>query len=192
MEQSIGLVGKDCVVLAVDTMAQRSILVLKDTHDRIAKLTDHTVLAYGGEPGDCNQFIDYIQRNVELYSIRNEPLTTNACAFFIKQQLAEGLRSRPYQVNCMVAGYNKGGKLYWIDYLGSIQELEFAAQGHSQYFCMSTMDKYFKKDMNEQECIDVIKKCILGLKTRYTINLKKWQCQVITADGIKTVSIDSN
>ncbi len=189
MEQSIGLVGKDCVVLASDTHAQRSILVLKDTHDRITELTDHTVLAYGGDPGDCHQFVDYIQKNIALYSIRYDQLTPNACAFFIKQQLAEGLRSKPYQVNCMVAGYNKSGKLYWIDYLGSIQELPYAAQGYSQYFCMSTMDKYYKKNMSEEECIDVIKKCILELKTRFTINLKNWQCKVITKDGIKSVNL---
>eukprot|EP00834_Sanchytrium_tribonematis_P002015 NODE_55_length_29507_cov_0.809712.p18 type:complete len:223 gc:universal NODE_55_length_29507_cov_0.809712:16721-16053(-) len=189
MEQTIGLVGKDCCVIATDTHAQRSILVLKDTHDRIVKLTDHTVLAYGGEPGDCGQFIDYVQKNIELYSIRYDELTPNACAHYVKQQLAEGLRSRPYQVNCVIGGFDKVGKLYWIDYLGSIQELPFCAQGYSQYFCMSTMDKYYKKDMSKEECVDVVKKCIHELKTRFTINLKNWQCQVITADGITNVKL---
>jgi 20S proteasome subunit beta 4 len=84
------------------------------------------------------QFAEYIQANVQLYSMRNGmELSPSATANFVRGELARALRSkRPYTVNLLLGGYdNIADKptLYWIDYLASLAPVPYAAHGYAQY-----------------------------------------------------------
>jgi len=78
-------------------------------------------------------------------------MSTKSAASFIKTNLAESLRKNPYQVNLLVAGYDKdeGASLYYIDYLGAMAKMPYAAHGYAGYFLFSTMDSAWKPGMNE-------------------------------------------
>jgi 20S proteasome subunit beta 4 len=42
----------------------------------------------------------------------------------MRTELAEALRRGPYQVNCLIGGFEHStgeAKLYWMDYLGTLQ-----------------------------------------------------------------------
>jgi 20S proteasome subunit beta 4 len=68
---------------------------LKSTHDKTVNLSEHLVMAVNGQGGDSASFSEYIQRNVSLYSIRNDyPLTTSAAAHYIRSEIAGSLRTR--------------------------------------------------------------------------------------------------
>lgn len=68
---------------------------MKHGEDKSRELNKHTLMLYTGEPGDTVQFAEYIQRNIQLYGIRNGiPLSTKATANFTRRELASSLRSR--------------------------------------------------------------------------------------------------
>ena len=97
--------------------------------------------------GDTVQFAEYIERNIRLYQIRNlYPLRPSAAASWIRRALATSLRSRkPYSVNLLLGGYDIASHdphLYWIDYLGTMTEVPFAAHGYGAYFALSLLDRY--------------------------------------------------
>jgi 20S proteasome subunit beta 4 len=84
------------------------------------------------------QFAEFIQANIQLYSMRNGmELSPAATANFVRGELASALRSRrPYTVNLLLGGYdNIADKptLYWIDYLASLAPVPYAAHGYAQY-----------------------------------------------------------
>lgn len=84
------------------------------------------------------QFAEYIQRNAQLYSMRNETdLSPSGLAHFVRGELASSLRSRkPYNVNLLMGGVDPiTGKpaLYWLDYLASLVQVPYAAHGYAQY-----------------------------------------------------------
>lgn len=84
------------------------------------------------------QFAEFIQANIQLYSMRNNmELSPAATANFVRGELAQALRSRkPYTVNLLLGGYDKitdKPSLYWIDYLASQASLPYAAHGYAQY-----------------------------------------------------------
>jgi 20S proteasome subunit beta 4 len=92
------------------------------------------------------QFAEYIERNLRLYQIRNlYPLRPQPAASWIRRALAESLRSRsPYSVNLLVGGYDTASDtphLYWIDYLGTLATVPFAAHGYGSYFALSLFDR---------------------------------------------------
>ena len=100
-------------------------MVMKSDQDKFCQLSDNLVMAVSGESGDTNQFAEYIQKNIQLYKMRNGyELSPSAAANFTRRNLADYLRSRtPYQVNLLIAGFDsETGKpeLYFMDYLASM------------------------------------------------------------------------
>ena len=89
------------------------------------------------------QFAEYIQANVQLYSMRNQSeLSPAAVANFVRGELARSLRSRkPYTVNLLLGGMDpisQEPSLYWVDYLASLAPVPYAAHGYAQYAIRST------------------------------------------------------
>lgn len=163
MDISFALTGKDYVIVAADTTAARSIVKMKVDEDKIKVLSPHLLMAFSGEPGafrfyaaniiilsnlvgDTVQFAEYVERNIRLYQIRNlYALRPPSAASWIRRALAESLRSRsPYSVNLLVGGYDTSTDkphLYWIDYLGTMTSVPFAAHGYGAYFALSLLDR---------------------------------------------------
>ena len=99
-------------------------------------------MAIGGEHSDVLVFGDYIQKNLAFMEYKNgRKLSIDDTANFIRHELAEALRKGPYQVNCLLAGFEGDTpRLYWLDYLGTVAELKKAAHGYAEYLVSSTMD----------------------------------------------------
>jgi 20S proteasome alpha/beta subunit len=96
--------------------------------------------------GDTVQFAEYIERNIRLYHIRNlYPLRPQSAASWIRRSLAESLRSRsPYTVNLLIGGFDTADKsphLFWVDHLGTMASVPFAAHGYGSYFALGLLDR---------------------------------------------------
>nr|XP_019049177.1 20S proteasome subunit beta 4 [Kwoniella bestiolae CBS 10118]OCF28107.1 20S proteasome subunit beta 4 [Kwoniella bestiolae CBS 10118] len=175
--------------------AGRSIIRMKSDENKIKALGPHLAMAYGGEPGDTNNFAEYVERNMRLYHIRNHyPLLPASASAWIRRTLAESIRSRnPYAVNLLLAGYDTTTSkphLYWIDYLGTKAVVPYAAHGMGVYVSLSTMDKWWFNDMNKREGVEVLKKCIDEVQKRITVHFN-FNCILIDKDGIHNINIDS-
>uniref|UniRef100_A0A8C2U1E2 Proteasome subunit beta n=1 Tax=Coturnix japonica TaxID=93934 RepID=A0A8C2U1E2_COTJA len=95
MEYLIGIQGPDYVLVAADTVAASSIVQMKHDHDKMFKMSEKILLLCVGEAGDTVQFAEYIQKNVQLYKMRNGyELSPTAAANFTRRNLADYLRSR--------------------------------------------------------------------------------------------------
>jgi len=70
METILGVRGKDWVLLAGDTKIAHSVMMLKSDTDRIVEIENHIGLAYAGEPGDDQQCVQYLSKNIVLDSMR--------------------------------------------------------------------------------------------------------------------------
>ncbi|KAK8865893.1 hypothetical protein IAR55_001041 [Kwoniella newhampshirensis] len=193
MECSFGITGKDYVLIAADTSAGRSIVRMKSDENKIKTLGPHLAMAYGGEPGDTNNFAEYIERNLRLYHIRNHfPLLPPSASAWIRRTLAESIRSRkPYAVNLLLGGYDTTTDLphlYWIDYLGTKAIVPYAAHGMGVYVSLSTMDKWWYEGMDKREGIEVLKKCVDEVEKRLTVALK-FNCILIDKNGIHKIDL---
>jgi len=95
METLLALKYKDGVLVAADSAAARSIVVMKHGEDKTRDVTKFCTLAFSGEPGDAVQFAEFIQRNIKLHEIRTGlTMTPWAIANYTRRELADSLRSR--------------------------------------------------------------------------------------------------
>lgn len=74
--------------------------------------------------------------------------------------------------NVLVGGVekNKAASMFFIDYLGSMQKVPFAAHGYGSFFVMGLFDKNYHKGMNVQEGIELMKKAVSEIQKRLVLN----------------------
>ncbi|CAG5866058.1 proteasome subunit beta type-2 [Menidia menidia] len=188
MEYLIGIQGPDFVLVAADNVAASSIIQMKHDYDKMFKLSEKILLLCVGEAGDTVQFAEYIQKNVQLYKMRNGyELSPAAAANFTRKNLADYLRSRtPYHVNLLLAGYDEadGPGLFYMDYLSALAKAPFAAHGYGAFLTLSILDRYYKPDLTREEAVDLLKKCIEELNRRFILNLHSFNVRIIDKEGI--------
>eukprot|EP00808_Paulinella_micropora_P013276 g20470.t1 len=183
----LGLVGDGYVLLAADCAQSRSVIVFKHDQDKIVHLDKSKLMAVSGDVGDRVQFAEYIAKNLALYSFRaRTPLSTKAAANYARKELAEALRRNPYQVNSLIGGYDegKGPSLFFMDYMATLHEVPFGAQGYGSYFTLSTFDKLYKPGMSLEEGKEVMRACIKVLQTRFVMSCKNFKAKIVTKDEL--------
>ncbi|XP_029179764.2 proteasome subunit beta type-2-like [Acropora millepora] len=195
MECLIGIQGPDFVLVASDSASGRSIIRMKDDQDKMFKLSSKLLMLVTGEAGDTVQFAEYIEKNIQLYKMRNGyELTPHAAANFTRRNLADSLRSSSaYQVNMLIAGFDdaSGPALYFMDWLASLQKVPFGAHGYGSFFSLSIMDRYYKPDLSRAEARELLQKCIDEVQRRFLVRLPDFFVRIVDKDGIHDVSIPS-
>ncbi|KAI7413702.1 N-terminal nucleophile aminohydrolase, partial [Hortaea werneckii] len=189
-EVLLGITGKDFCIVASSKAAMRGASILKSNDDKTRQLNKQTLMAFSGEPGDTVQFAEYIQANIQLYSMRNGlDLSPYEVSSFVRSELAKSLRSRnPYTVNLLMGGYDPikdKPELYWIDYLASSAPVPYAAHGYAQYYCLSTLDKHHHPDISLEQGMKILRMCTDELKRRLPIDFKGVLVKVIDKNGIR-------
>lgn len=71
MDYLIGIRTRDSVILAADKTVFHSIVKLTGEREKAWHLGDYTSLLCVGEGGDADQFAEYIEKNIQLYKMRN-------------------------------------------------------------------------------------------------------------------------
>ena len=148
MDCAFAIQGNDYVIIASDRSVARSIIKIQDSEDKLTLLTDSQILATCGEVADRKSFSKLIKGELEYFYYRyNNRLNTDEVANYTRSILAENLRKSPYQANSLIAGFDlsDGPKLYWMDYLGSMQKVVKAAHGYGGHFLYGLMDNFYKK-----------------------------------------------
>lgn len=145
-----------------------------------------------GVAADSKNFTELIQKNVKLYSLNNDAnLSTNAAGNFIRNQMATALRKGPYQTNLLLAGYdvNDGPSLYFLDMYAAMSKVDFAAHGYAANFILSVFDRDWKKGMTVEQGVDVLKKCLHELKTRFLIAQPLFVIKIVDKDGTRILTL---
>jgi 20S proteasome alpha/beta subunit len=191
MLSAVGLCGPDWVIVAADSSISTSIICVGDEFDRIAEIDSRNMLALVGETGDCLTLGEYIQGNVALYKYRNSvELSTTAISHFLRAVLAKNARRSPYQANLLLAGYDGKPALFYLDHLGTLQQIPYGAQGYSSYFVLSVFDKLYRKDLTFDEGKAAVKAALEQIKRRFAISPRGFIVKVVDKDGIRRIELD--
>lgn len=192
MEVLCGIKFKDFVLVAADTAATFSVMMVNHNCDKIYKLSDNLLLGAVGHQGDSVQFAEFIVKNIQLFRLRNGfELSPKNAATYVQRNLADYLRSRtPYQTNLILAGWDKEkntSELYWIDYLGTMCEVPYGFHGYPQMFTGGLLDAEYRDDMTEEQGVELLTKCLKQLNLRFVGKTSNCIVKKVDTTGIKTL-----
>jgi 20S proteasome subunit beta 4 len=151
-----------------------------------------------------------VQRNVALNEFRTGlKASTKSAACYVRSELSTALRRNPYQVNMLIGGWDAAGaggaaggagaagsgeaasgpSLYFIDYLGSSQKMDYACHGYASYFIFSTLDAHWRAGMSLDDALALARTCIKELATRFMIHQPVFKVKVADANGTREVAL---
>lgn len=191
MDSLFAIKGKDFVLVISETTVINSIFKLKTKENKTYDLDSKILLALSGETADRTNFAHFIKGNVQFMKFKNtKSLTVKETAEFTRSELAIALRKAPYQVNSLLAGFDKydGPQLYWIDYLGTMQNVGYGAHGYASYIVSSVMSDCYKDDLSLDEAKGLAEKCILALQKRFMVCQTDFLVKVVDERGITVVN----
>jgi 20S proteasome alpha/beta subunit len=76
-----------------------------------------------------------------------------------------------------------------MDYMASLAKVNFGAQGYAAAFVLSVFDREWKPDLNLEQSLDIIKKCIHELNTRFLISQPKFVIKIVDAAGTRNLEL---
>lgn len=183
------LLRRSFVIVAADRSAARSVVVFKQDEDKVMVLDDFKLLGWAGLNSDSVRFTEYIQKNMALGSINSGlTLSTFAASNMIRGELADALRKGPIQTNLLLGGYDERGdtaSLYYIDYLASSNKVNFGCHGAASNFVLSILDREWKQGLTEAEGLEIVRKCIAEIQTRFLASQPKFMVKIVDKHGTR-------
>nr|CCC93629.1 20S proteasome subunit [Trypanosoma congolense IL3000] len=200
-ETTIGFRCEDFVLVAATGLNAFYYIKITDTEDKVTELDSHKVVACVGENGPRVHFVEYVKCNMALKKMRahGRLISTHATASFMRNTLAGALRSRggAYAVNCLLGGYDvpasadddeaTGAHLYYLDYLGTSQEVPYGCHGYGASFVIAMLDRLWRSNLTAQEGIELMQKCCDEVRKRVVISNDKFICKAVTKNGVERV-----
>jgi len=143
-----GLVTKDTAFLTTtSTFHGPSGVMMQSDKEWITPLAGgRTLLGLRGDPSDC----DYLRSQLELVcnehvlNFNGRPLSCQAIASYCRHLISKQLRSKPLSVQVLVAGWDDKANvpaLFWLDEVGALQQVPYAAHGKELPFIFSVLDR---------------------------------------------------
>lgn len=79
-------------------------------------------------------------------------------------------------------------KLFWLDELGSLQNVAYGAHGLGSNFVLGVLDRGYDPDCSVEEAADLLKDCFRQLRERYVVNAPGTPClKCVDAKGVRFV-----
>ena len=186
MDSIISLTGKDFGIIAINTSYVNSIIVARPDLNKFVEIGKNKILTVTGYPGDVVQFADFIHKTVHFHTLKRGFVpTTHSIANYIRTEIAECLRKCPFFVNLILLGFDGsvGPFLYSIDYMGTLQRMDYCVQGYAAFIIFSYLNQQFQSKMNLIECLRIIRQSISLLKYRFMINQGNFLIKLINVRG---------
>ena len=163
---TVGLIGKDCVVLAADQRATMGHIADKNMV-KVHPITDYIGVTIAGTVGDSLALIRFLRAQANLYEIERETrMTPNALASLLSNVL-NGNRYFPFIFQPILGGLNSKPELFELTpYGGVIGKDNYAITGSGTTFAMTTLDSAYRENMTEEETIALAVKAVSAAKNR--------------------------
>ena len=166
---SIGVIGKDCIILAAE---RKAVPKLQDqrTIRKINRIDKHIAMAYSGIIADSRSLSDYarLQSQSHRYSLDICPTVDNIAKViaFKMQEYTQKSGVRPFGLSCIIAGFDEGKdepKLYLTDPSGQVTMWKAGVIGKNSDKVLGILEEKYKDNMSENDAL----KCTIDAMLQY-------------------------
>lgn len=188
---TLGIVCKDCVILAADTRATAGNLIVDSVVDKVIPVADNMAVTTAGSVSTIQILMQYLKSELRMLKIRNNRDVTAHEAVNLLRNWVYSIIRQPTMVpgiaHFLFAGAdNYGLHLYDIFPDGSLnKEDKFKSTGSGSTFAYGILENKFKENMSEEEGIKLATECIESAIQRDNASGNGINVFVITKSGVK-------
>jgi proteasome beta subunit len=190
---TIGIVFKDGVILATEKRATMGYMIASKKAKKVYKVAERIGMTTAGGVGDAQQLARILTVECNLYQIRrSRSITVGASATLLSNYLNQN-RYFPYYVQLLVGGFDENGpSVYSVDAMGgATKEEEIVATGSGSPMAYGVLEDRFRKDMNEDEAIDIAIRALKSAMKRDAGSGEGIHVVVITKDKYDILEEDA-
>ena len=163
-----GFKSKDASFISASTALSHSGVTIRDNFDWIRTIGE-TLVGFNGDTSDCEDLFNVLDMQNEAYALNfdGKCLSCEAIAHLCQRIISQRLRTNQrMDVSLLIAGRTKvitdgaieepteddnavevGGsagvpKLFWLDSIGSLQDVSYGAHGADTPFLLSMLDQH--------------------------------------------------
>ncbi len=186
---TVGMVCKECVVLASDSKSTLGWLVSGKEVQKIYPIDDKMALTISGGVGDAQALIRLLKAEINIYKLtRNAPITVKAVATLLSNILSQS-RWYPYMFMPILGGVDKDGyHIYSIDPVGGVEKDNYTSTGSGSPIAYGVLEDGYREGMAKDEGVRLAVKSIRAARERDIFSgAKKIRVLVIDKDGVQWV-----
>jgi proteasome beta subunit len=185
---TVGLLCKDCVILASETKSTLGYLVSSKEAKKIYQVDDKIALTTAGGVGDTQAITRLLRAEIALYkSIRSAPFTVRAAATLLSNIL-QSTRYFPYLVMLIVGGHDRDGfHIITVDPLGGIEEDKYVATGSGSPVAYGVLEAEFREGLSREEGIRLAVRAIRAATQRDVFSGGKISIAVIDKERFEFI-----
>lgn len=189
---SLGVAGRDFVVLAADATFRRGTLSFRAEREAVSTLTRGLLMSCVGDVGEAEDFSSFVGQNLVQYEfLAGSPASTTTAVHFVRRELAERRRTRGAMPKLrLLMGGVAGGEasLYWLDETGASTRLPFGAHGVGSPLVLGHLDRAYDPDLSRDEAVELVTHCLDILQQRYALNLDAATIKVLSEGDCESLA----
>ena len=164
---TVGLVCKDCVILASETKSTLGYLVSSKKAEKVHQIDDRIALTIAGGVGDAQTLVRLLKAEVNLYKLtRNAELTVRGATTLLANIL-QSSRFYPYMTMPIIGGIDKYGEhIFSVDPVGGIEKDDYIATGSGSPVAYGILENEFRKGLTKEEGIRMAVRAIRAARER--------------------------
>jgi len=184
---TVGLIGKDCVVLASDQRATMGYLIANKTAKKIYKITDRIGATIAGSVADAQQIMELMRARAKLFEIqRGRPIRVKAVTRDLSNIMFQARGY--YMLGSLVGGFDdEGPHVYYTDFVGSVIPDKFTANGSGSPVALGVLEDGYKDDLPKKKAMELAIRAVAAAIERDAASGNSILCSVIDKDGYQEI-----
>lgn len=184
---TIGMIAKDCVVLASDQRATMGYLIANKTAKKIYKITDQIGATIAGSVADAQQIMDLLIAEAKLFEIqRGRPIRVKALTRLLSNIMFQGRGA--YMLGSLVGGFDdEGPQVFYTDFIGSVIPDKYVANGSGSPVALGVLEAEYSEGLTKKKTIELAIRAIAAAIERDAATGNSILVSVIDKDGYQEV-----
>ena len=184
---TIGMIAKDCVVLASDQRATMGFLIASKTAKKIYKVTDRIGATIAGSVADAQSIMELLAAEAKLFEIqRGRPIRVKALTRLLSNIMFQGRGA--YMLGSLVGGFDdQGPQVFYTDFVGSVIPDNYVTNGSGSPVALGVLEAEYKEDLPKKKAIVLAVRAIAAAIERDAATGNSILVSVIDKDGYQEI-----
>ena len=187
---TIGLMCKNCIVLAADKRATAGNFIAHKNVDKVMPINDRMAITTAGVVSDIQLLIKLLKAELKLRSIRvDRESSVKEAANLLTNIIYSNVRKLsmiPGITHFLLGGVDDKLRLYDLYADGSITEIDdFVASGSGSVIAYGTLEANYRKDLTEAEGVELAIKSVNAAMQRDSASGEGIDVYVINKSGVR-------